>query len=88
MLDSDGRLGLPGIHSITGVSWAIAGETLVLTTNTERYPEPQPSRLTIAHLGTGTLTLTGENYLAGTWQRDDKAAGRIDGNASYRERIM
>jgi putative lipoprotein len=89
VLDSDGSLGLPGIHSITGVAWAVdEGETLVLTTNTERHPEPQPSRLTIAQTSTDTLTLIGEDYLAGTWQRDDAATGRVDGTVVYRERML
>lgn len=88
VLDNDGRLGLLGIHSMTGLRWAVEGETLVLTTNTERYPEPQPSRLTIKEISANTLTLTGENYLAGTWRRDDAAAGRVDGSVFYRERMM
>lgn len=87
VLESDGRLGLLGIHSMAGVGWKIEGETLVLTTNTERYAEPQPSRLTIAHTGSDTLALAGEDYLAGR-QRDDAAAGRVDGSVFYRERIM
>lgn len=73
---------------MTGVAWAVHGETLVLTTNTERYPEPQPSRLAIAEAGADTLTLAGQDDLAGSWRRNDAAAGRLDGTVLYRERKM
>jgi hypothetical protein len=81
-------VGLLGIYSMTGVAWAVHGETLVLTTNTERYPEPQPSRLAIAEAGADTLTLAGQDYLAGSWRRNDAAAGGLDGTVLYRERKM
>ena len=86
--DDDGRLGLIGIHTMHGLHWQLENDALVLTTNTERYPEPFETRLTIQTLTDTTLLLEGDKgYFRSAWRRDDTAAGRITGQVAYRERI-
>jgi uncharacterized lipoprotein YbaY len=84
---ADGTLGLVGIHSMHGLRWDQGDDgSLVLTTNTGRYPEPLASRLHVAALDAAHLELAGSGYLAGSYERDDAAAGWITGTASYRQR--
>jgi uncharacterized lipoprotein YbaY len=84
---ADGVLGLVGIHSMHGLRWSEEDDgSLVLTTNTGRYPEPLASRLHVAALDAAHLELAGSGYLAGSYERDDAAAGWITGSASYRQR--
>lgn len=85
VLGPDGRFGLLGIFSMDGVSWRLEGDTLVLSTDTERYPEPVESRLHVEELTPARLVLTGKDYFAGAWERRDFAA--VTGTVSYRPRI-
>jgi uncharacterized lipoprotein YbaY/heat shock protein HslJ/uncharacterized lipoprotein NlpE involved in copper resistance len=87
VLDPDGGFGLLGIHTMHGVSWRLDGETLVLATNTGRYPEPRESGLRVESLEKGSLRLSGQDYLSGEWRRDDGAAGRVSGTVTYRARV-
>jgi uncharacterized lipoprotein YbaY/heat shock protein HslJ len=86
--DDDGRFGLIGIHTMHGLQWQIEDDALVVTTNTQRYPEPFETRLRIKIITDTTLVLEGDNgYLLGAWRRDDTVSGRITGQVTYRERI-
>ncbi len=85
--DADGRFGLLGIHSMHGLTWRIEGDTLIVTTNTERYPEPQESKLGIESLQDSLALRAKANYLGGAYRRDDNAAGRLTGVVTYRQRI-
>ncbi len=86
--DLDGRFGLIGIHTMSGLQWRLKDRDLTLTTATERYPEPFETRLALQTLTDKTLILTGDKgYLRGVWHRDDGAAGRITGQITYRERM-
>ena len=87
VLDPDGGFGLLGIHTMHGVTWRLEGETLVLATNTGRYPETFESRFQVESLAGDTLRLSGKDYLSGDWRRDDRAADRVSGTVTYRERI-
>ena len=70
----DGTFRLVGIASMNGVGWKIDGDTLVVTTNTERYPDPTESRLRIEELTDAKLILGGRvNYFEGTWERREMA---------------
>jgi putative lipoprotein len=85
VLAPEGRLSLLGIFSMQGVSWRLDGNALVLTTSTERYPEPIESRLAVEELTPQRLVLSGTGYLAGTYER--RAYGTIEGTVTYRQRI-
>ncbi|MFQ5584362.1 MAG: lipocalin family protein, partial [Calditrichia bacterium] len=39
-IKADGTFSLMGIYTMKGLNWQIRGDTLRLTTNTGRYPEP------------------------------------------------
>jgi uncharacterized lipoprotein YbaY len=70
----DGTFRLIGIASMNGVGWKIDGDTLVVTTNTERYPDPTESKLRIEELTDAKLVLGGRvNYFEGTWERRELA---------------
>ena len=86
-LDAEHRFGLLGIHTMHGLEWAVTADTLVLTTNTGRYPEPFESRLVIEIVDEKTLTLSGTDYLAGTYNRNADASGGVTGTVAYRQRI-
>ena len=85
---ADGSLGLLGIHTMSGLTWRVEGETLIVTTNSGRDPAPIESRLRIEELGADRLRLAADAaYLAGSYQRDDAAAARVTGSVTYPERI-
>jgi putative lipoprotein len=85
---ADGSFGLIGIRTMNGLTWHVEGDVLVVTTNTGRYPEATESRLHIDELTADRLRLSADaEYLAGSYERDDAAAGRVTGTVSYRERI-
>jgi uncharacterized lipoprotein YbaY/heat shock protein HslJ len=87
-LDGDGSLGLLGIHTMHGLTWRVEGNTLIVATNTARYPEPQESRLGIAQVSQHTLILQADaNYLSGTYKRSDGAAGVVSGTVTSAQRI-
>jgi uncharacterized lipoprotein YbaY len=93
VLGEDGSLGLIGIHSMHGLFWELPGadaeaerlgRRLLLATNTGRYPSPETWAARIWRLDSDHLELRSEaGYLAGSWRRDQAAAGRIDGTASF-----
>jgi hypothetical protein len=50
--------------------WHLTPDSLVLTTNTERYPQPQEDRLHIDALTDSSLTLSAPaGYLVGSYRR-------------------
>jgi len=61
-------------------TWSVDGNVLTLAVSTARYPLPETLRLTVEHLDKRRLVLGGTGYLAGTYRRDDKAAGKVQGN--------
>ena len=86
--DADGRCGLIGIHSMNGLRWLVRGDSVVMTTNTERYAEPVESRLPVQLVGGDTLVLWAEtDYLAGTYQRTQEVAYKLSGTVTYAVRM-
>jgi uncharacterized lipoprotein YbaY len=86
--DADGRCGLIGIHSMNGLRWLVRGDSVVMTTNTDRYAEPVESRLPVQLVGNDSLVLWAEaDYLAGTYERTPEAAYRISGTVTYAVRM-
>ncbi|MGH7290051.1 MAG: YbaY family lipoprotein [Myxococcota bacterium] len=79
---------LLGIFSMNGLGWAVSRGELVISTNTERYPQPNALRLRIVSLDDGVLTLAvdGGDYLAGAWRR--AKVGRVAGVVTYLERDL
>jgi uncharacterized lipoprotein YbaY/heat shock protein HslJ/uncharacterized lipoprotein NlpE involved in copper resistance len=88
VLDADGSFGLIGIQTLHGLTWRLEGDTLILTTNTVRYPQPQEVRLRVAQGAQGSLTLQADaNYLAGAYTRNDAAADVVSGTLTYRQSV-
>jgi len=85
-LRADGSVALLGIYSMNGVAWTVSRDELVISTNTDRYPQPNPARLHIASLAGDVLTLEADppGYLAGTWRRSE--VDRVSGVVTYLER--
>jgi len=89
VLDADGGFGLIGIHTMHGLTWRLEGNTLILATNTGRYPLPQEARLQVAQITQASLTLQADaDYLSGTYTRSDGAANVISGTVTYRQPIV
>ncbi|GLI35520.1 YbaY family lipoprotein [Desulforhabdus amnigena] len=90
----DGALELVNIYSLRGLNWRRDGETLVLTTNTEKYPEPYESRFKIEELTDSVLTLSApEDYLAGTYSRQrgmgrQSERGKVAGTVTFSQRTV
>ncbi len=80
-----GGITLIGILSMNAIAWTASRNELVISTNTDRYAEPNPVRLEIASLENDVLTLRADppDYLAGVWHRTD--ARRISGAVTYLE---
>ncbi|MCM2678811.1 YbaY family lipoprotein [Echinimonas agarilytica] len=89
VLHAGGHMSLIGIASMQGVAWSFDPQTqkLSLSTNTERYPEPQGSMIDVESITDGQLTLTGTDYFAGTYRNADSEVSIISGEVLYRERI-
>jgi hypothetical protein len=86
--DADGRCGLIGIHTMNGLRWLVRGDSVVMTTNTDRYAEPTESRLPVQLVGSDSLVLWAEaDYLAGTYKRSPDVAYRISGTVTYAVRM-
>ena len=84
-LRPDRSAALLGIFSMNAVAWAVSRGELVISTNTERYPQSNASRLRILSVEDGVLTLEAEtrDYFAGTWHRAE--VGHVDGVVTYLE---
>lgn len=84
-LREDGSAALIGILSMNAIAWTVSRNELVISTNTDRYPRPNPIRLQIASLEGDLLTLEADppDYLAGTWRRF--APSRVSGVVTYLE---
>jgi hypothetical protein len=65
----EGIVHLIGIYSMNGLTWQLEGDRLKITTNTERYPEPQPLHYRVTRLDAGSLVVEGSDYLAGSYDR-------------------
>ncbi len=88
VLDADGGFGLIGIHTMHGLTWRLEGDTLILATNTQRYPQPLETRLRVVQTSQASLTLQADaNYLGGTYTRNDAAADVVSGTVTYRESV-
>jgi len=86
-LRADGSVGLLNIFSMNGLAWNVSRGELVLSTNTDRFPKPNPSRLHIVSLEADVLTLDAgsPDYLAGTWRRGP--VGHVAGVVTYLEPV-
>jgi len=84
-LDADGTLHLVGIYTMNGLAWQLQGDVLQFLVNTERYPEPQRSRLGLLSSNESSLSVESSDYFTGTYARAQ--LGRVTGTVSYRERI-
>jgi len=85
--DPDGRFGLFGIQTLHGLQWLVRADTLILTTTTERYAQPQESRLEMLLPDEDSLELLGVDYLAGTYERTHGMARRLTGTVNCRSDI-
>ena len=72
-LREDGTLELVGIASMNGLGWKVTGKELVLTTDTDRYPEPVEVKYTVENLTDKTLVIKADDYLSGTFEKEDPA---------------
>ena len=69
-LTPEGGLALINICSMQGVSWRRSGDTVVLATRTERYPDPMMLRAIIRQVDdTGLVIERGGGYFVGRWTR-------------------
>ena len=88
VLDGDGSFGLIGIHTMHGLTWRLEGDTLILATNTGRYPQPREARLQVTQVTQGSLSLRADaNYLGGTYTRNNAAADVVSGTVTYRQSV-
>jgi len=83
----DGLFRQFGTVSTSGLAWSVEGDSLRLTTNSERYPEPEEIRYRIGELSESSLTLAGMGPIAGTYAHDDGACALVTGTVTYRERM-
>jgi hypothetical protein len=86
-LRADGGVGLLGIFSMNGLAWNVSRDELVISTNTDRYPQPNPSRLRIASHDADVLTLRAESpdFFAGSYRRSP--VEHLSGVVTYLERV-
>ena len=86
-LRADGTVALLRIFSMNGIAWTVSRDELVISINTDRYAQPNPSRLRIVSLERDVLTLDADppDYLAGIWHRSP--VGHVSGVVTYLERI-
>ena len=70
-LHEGGTLELVGIASMNGLGWKAAGNELILSTNTDRYPEPVEVKYTVESLTGKSLAIKADDYLSGSYEKDD-----------------
>lgn len=83
----EGLLRLVGTVSASGLAWSVEGDSLHVTTNSERYPEPEETRYRIVELSASSLGLAGMGPIAGTYVHDNGACALVTGTVTYRERM-
>lgn len=90
LLSKDGTYEFVGIATMNGVRWRLQGKNLIMTSNTERYPEPTEDRYVIEEVSGKTLRLDGAGYLRGTYQREDPATSKdlADWQATTDKRLI
>jgi hypothetical protein len=90
LLNKDGTYEFVGIATMNGVRWRLQGKNLIMTSNTERYPEPTEDRYVIEEVSGKNLRLGGEGYLKGTYQREDPATSKdlADWQATTEKRLI
>jgi hypothetical protein len=76
LLKKDGTYEFVGIATMNGIRWRVQGRNLIMTSNTERYPEPTKDRYIIEGVGSKTLKLGGAGYLKGIYHREDPATSK------------
>lgn len=87
-LDPDGRFGLFGIHTMHGLQWLVRADTIILTTSSENYAQPQESRLAVQLVGLDSLVLWAEKgYLVGAYERGTDMARRVTGTVNHRFKL-
>jgi uncharacterized lipoprotein YbaY len=84
-LDPDGTLHLVGIYTMNGLAWQLKGDMMEFLCNTERYPEPQMSKLSLLSSTASVLSVESTDYFTGTYERAELR--RVTGTVAYRERI-
>jgi len=84
-LDEDGTLHLVNIYTMNGLAWQLNGDQLQFLCNTERYTEPQMSKLALLNVDENSLLAESGDYFTGNYERAQLA--RVTGSVAYRERI-
>ncbi|MEX2205700.1 MAG: YbaY family lipoprotein [Myxococcota bacterium] len=86
-LRADGSVGMLGILSLNGLAWNVSRDELVISTNTDRHAQPNPSRLRIASHEGDVLRLAADppDFFAGTYRRSP--VEHVSGVVTYLERI-
>ena len=86
-LREDGSVALLGIFSMNGIAWSLSRDELVISTNTDRFAQPNPSRLRIVSLEADALSLRADDpdYLAGTFRKSP--VEHVTGVVTYLERV-
>jgi hypothetical protein len=64
-LKADGSLAFVNMYSMSGDKWELRGDSLILFSHTERYPDPRPHGYKIAEISDSTITLIPQNAEAG-----------------------
>jgi heat shock protein HslJ len=67
----DGHFGYINIYSMSGATWKRDGRQLTVGSLTQRYPKVEMSTLEIKKLTEQELVLEGDDYNAGSYQRDN-----------------
>jgi len=81
--EKDGTLGLIGFSAMNGLTWTRRSNALNIATNTTFRAVPEESDIYMLSNDGQRLVLSAkDDYLAGPWYRDDKAAGVLRGQVS------
>jgi putative lipoprotein len=86
-LRADGGVGLLGILSMNGLAWNLSHGELVISTNTDRHAQPNPSRLRIVSHEGDVLRLAADppDFFAGSYRRSP--VEHVSGVVTYLERV-
>jgi hypothetical protein len=77
LLKKDGMLLYIGVATMNGLKWTVSEDKLIMTSNTDRYPESYEVKYEIEKLTDDMLIIKADDYFSGSYSRENPESSSV-----------